>query len=307
MAPNTDEFPEVLPKRVRLINFFAKKRIIQRMFLISMVGWISIFIYNSGLLDTLIRNHQLELFLPSAVNVSKAEKNSDGPFMTALSDLKNLSDSSSDEKKSSSCLKKLLPLETWPKLPITHWPMLFSLYNLSLQGRYVTFLPPIHLSIVIGSERAKALRHPKEAAEAKNTENTEKSEEVELDKEDEEYFKQGPELSPFVPTSPSELFLAFALCFPSLLFILYLIMVLYRCICSRNYAEWRSSWNNPEIKAMDSYTQIVRESVPIELDGHKHEVECLGNDGNIVISLCLGGALNVWDSYTGEQISEASR
>ena len=95
--------------------------------------------------------------------------------------------------------------------------------------------------------------------------------------------------------------------FPSFLFILYLIMVLYRCICSRNYAEWRSSWNNPEIKAMHSYTQIVRESVPIELDGHKHEVECLGNDGNIVISLCLGGALNVWDSYTGEQISEASR
>ena len=63
MAPDCNSFPEVLPKRVRLINFIAKNRIIQRMFLLAMVGWISIFIYNSKTLDTLV-HHQLELFLP---------------------------------------------------------------------------------------------------------------------------------------------------------------------------------------------------------------------------------------------------
>ena len=73
-------------------------------------------------------------------------------------------------------------------------------------------------------------------------------------------------------------------------------------------SEWRSSWGNPDFKTLnDAYTQIVRESVPIELDGHKHQVECLSCDGNIIVSLCLGGSLNVWDSYTGEQISETSR
>ena len=30
-------------------------------------------------------------------------------------------------------------------------------------------------------------------------------------------------------------------------------------------------------------------------------------DGHIIVSLCLGGSLNVWDSYTREQISETSR
>ena len=38
----------------------------------------------------------------------------------------------------------------------------------------------------------------------------------------------GPELSPFVPTSPAELFLAFLFAFPSLLFLLYLLLVFYR-------------------------------------------------------------------------------
>ena len=84
-------------------------------------------------------------------------------------------------------------------------------------------------------------------------------------------------------------------------------MVLYRCVCSRNYAEWRSSWNSSPDFKFNETTQIVRETVPIELDGHKHEIESLANDGNIVVSLCLGGDLCVWDSYTGEQICQTER
>ena len=48
----------------------------------------------------------------------------------------------------------------------------------------------------------------------------------------------GPELSPFVPTSPGELVLAFALAVPSILFMIYLSIVCYRFICSKNYARW---------------------------------------------------------------------
>merc|ERR1719510_2265019 len=54
---------------------------------------------------------------------------------------------------------------------------------------------------------------------------------------------ESPELSPFVPTSPGELFLALVLATPSLLFIAYLCVTLYRCICPKNYAEWRTSWH----------------------------------------------------------------
>ena len=39
---------------------------------------------------------------------------------------------------------KLLPptrpaLETWSRLPTTHWPMLFSIYNVTLQGLFSQF------------------------------------------------------------------------------------------------------------------------------------------------------------------------
>ena len=85
---------------------------------------------------------------------------------------------------------------------------------------------------------------------------------------------------------------------------------LYRCVCSRNYAEWRTSWNygpDQKISSNDFYTQIVQESVPIELKGHKHEVEALVSDGNLVVSLCLGGSLSTWDSYTGEIVTQIDR
>lgn len=35
----------------------------------------------------------------------------------------------------------------------------------------------------------------------------------------------------------------------------YMTMVLYRCICSRNYAEWRSSWASSAIQ-QEGDTQV---------------------------------------------------
>ena len=74
IAPDCNSYTEVLPKRVRLINFIAKNRIIQRMFLLAMVGWISIFIYNSKTLDTLV-HQRLELFLPTNSNQTNLSSN----------------------------------------------------------------------------------------------------------------------------------------------------------------------------------------------------------------------------------------
>ena len=97
---------------------------------------------------------------------------------------------------------------------------------------FKTFHTVILLIFFIGPESAKLLRHPKEMADASDSTKTDQQfNENEFDNEillEEEFFTLGSELSPFVPTSPSELFLAFVLCFPSLLFILYLVVVLYR-------------------------------------------------------------------------------
>lgn len=55
--------------------------------------------------------------------------------------------------------------------------------------------------------------------------------------------------------------------------------------------------------------QVVQESVPIPLDGHAHEIEGLVADGvgNLVVSLCLEGFINTWDSYTGENLATIDR
>lgn len=49
---------------------------------------------------------------------------------------------------------------------------------------------------------------------------------------------------PFIPTSPSELILTAVLCLISILVLVYTLIMLYRCVCSRNYAEWRAGWSH---------------------------------------------------------------
>lgn len=49
---------------------------------------------------------------------------------------------------------------------------------------------------------------------------------------------------PFIPTSPSELILIAVLCLVSIFVLVYTLVMLYRCVCSRNYAEWRAGWSH---------------------------------------------------------------
>lgn len=111
---------------------------------------------------------------------------------------------------------------------------------------------------------------------------------------------------PYIPSSPMEIFLAALLCLISIIVVAYTMVVLYRCICSRNYAEWRASWFQQE-KIHDPSTQLVLEAVPLVLDGHYQEVECIATDGNTVASSCLAGHVKVWDSISGEQLAHIDR
>lgn len=112
--------------------------------------------------------------------------------------------------------------------------------------------------------------------------------------------------APFVPSSPMEIFLAALLCLVSVIVVAYTMVVLYRCICSRNYAEWRASWHQQE-KSSDSATQLVMEAVPLVLEGHTQEVECIATDGNTIASACLAGHIRVWDSISGEELTHIDR
>jgi hypothetical protein len=62
---------------------------------------------------------------------------------------------------------------------------------------------------------------------------------------------------PFVPSSPMELFLTAVLCLISIVVLAYTMVMLYQCVCSRNYAEWRASWaGDDESVTSDGTTQV---------------------------------------------------
>lgn len=56
IAPNTQNTQNLVktPKRLRLVHFWARTRIFQRAFMVWMVVWISMIIYNSGVIEHLI-------------------------------------------------------------------------------------------------------------------------------------------------------------------------------------------------------------------------------------------------------------
>jgi len=79
-------------------------------------------------------------------------------------------------------------------------------------------------------------------------------------------------------------------------------------VCTRNYAEWRTSWANGEAAAgVDSSTQVVLESMPLVLEGHPQQVECLTTDGAVVASTCLSGEVRSWNVFSGECMAVINR
>ena len=65
--------------------------------------------------------------------------------------------------------------------------------------------------------------------------------------------------------------------------------------------------STPIFGSSEYYTQVVFEAVPLVLDGHSQDVECVANDGNIISSVCLGGVLKVWNATSGDNIVTIDR
>merc|ERR1719187_1531149 len=218
-----------------------------RFFIISMIGWISMFIYQTGLVENLFKKAGLlpvsdtvDIDIPNLANTSGLPVDQfHGAFMNALNkkNAENLSNiisiqSSEGSRKTESLLRlKHKQTDYWKQLPYSHWPMLFGLYNMSLHGKHLTLLPPICLSMVISPEAVVKLRGHQEEA---NLEDLELGDDEDLEDVPDMIDDGGPELSPFVPTSPGEILLGVALIVPSLIFVIYVAITCYKLVCNRN-------------------------------------------------------------------------
>lgn len=157
-----------IPKRVRLVNVWARTRFFQRSFMILMIAWISIILYHSD-----IMNHYLLKVLNEHSDKKLDEVNNSSlkwsPLINIANSIpvnyvtyrpieveyqRNLSQEIEKLKYSDSTL--------WNRLPARLWPAIFRKYNMSLRGQVIVILPNIKLSHVVPPEQVTLLRNPNE-------------------------------------------------------------------------------------------------------------------------------------------------
>ena len=81
------------------------------------------------------------------------------------------------------------------------------------------------------------------------------------------------------PRSQTELAGTVILGVLSMILFVYGMVFLYKCMCPRNYAKWRSNWGKGHGKRKKSpYYKQIRESMPLVLEGHLQvrSRKCLG-------------------------------
>lgn len=335
MASLEDPRRRPISKRLRFLYLWAATRIVQRALMMVMIFWISGIIYNTETVQ--------EFFdLRKSVSIEKPyiQERSNIHFPLAWEEgrraviIENkarytVKQEYQYNKKANQSQENDLPYYVqllnaekwphWPRLSWYNWQFLLGMYNMSVAGSYVSVLQPIHLAHSVTPEEAMSLReslndvdksfpsHWKSFAAALDPFDfvdthivapLESRKDINVDKSSE----------PFIPTSPSELILIAVLCLISILVLVYTLIMLYRCVCSRNYAEWRAGWSHDVSYIQhDSGIQVILEAVPIEFKGHTQSVECIATYGNIIVSTCLAGWINVWNALTGELISTIDR
>lgn len=228
-----------------------------------------------------------------------------------------------------------------------HWSAILRQYNVSLSGRYVAVLPPIKLAHVVPAAEAIKMRNPDERQQQHFQWKAlavalDPIDFADLDAGDGDgglaalaavggaagvsligggaqkmaghghlTHQRPPPLlhgsTPLIPKSPMEILMVAILCAISVSVLTYTMVVFYRCICTRNYAEWRSSWTDTDRIPPRRQQQRILEGVPILVRGHTHRIECLVTDGQVVASSCLDGQVKMWDTNNGELIASIDR
>ncbi|KAL7027293.1 hypothetical protein ACKWTF_005397 [Chironomus riparius] len=323
---NAKSTEKKIPKRLRIVNFWARTRFFQRGFMIWMVLWISNIIYTSGIIENIFMIDMNNIITSDSSTITPSERTSES-INNYESMVKNLSNimmdyytknvqwnKRMDENTEHNVTDKIQKLkhphyEMSNKLSSFHWASILKQYNITMSGHYVTILPAIKISHVVPMEVALKVRNPNETPPSSSKWNALTSALDPLDLNDADAEDDLPfdlDDHPLFPKTPMEIMLTAILCLVSVFVITYTMIVMYRCICSRNYAEWRSShWDDTEI--IETKTEQVLEGFPIRVKGHKHNIECVVSDGNLIASSCLQNIIKIWSSTNGELVAEINR
>uniref|UniRef100_A0A8C3TSQ1 SREBF chaperone n=1 Tax=Catharus ustulatus TaxID=91951 RepID=A0A8C3TSQ1_CATUS len=190
-----------LPKRLRVIYFFARTRLAQRLIMAGTVIWIGILVYTDPA--------GLRTYLTSQVTEQSPLGDAGLPPMPVPGGVLPAGDPKLDLSVFPSEPIQLLENQTqqreqkpglepnqhswaqgaegrgngqvelgteaevtwgaedeeiWRKLSFRHWPALFSYYNITLAKRYISILPAIPVTLYLNPQEALEVRHPQEAS-----------------------------------------------------------------------------------------------------------------------------------------------
>jgi hypothetical protein len=212
-------------------------------------------------------------------------------------------DDDDESQKTITSIRRLkvvdLAEHTWQSLNYFHWLNLFSNYNVSLYNRYVAILPQINLD--------KEIKHA-DIVKYRNVKETQKySSVITNDDDDDESFNvnnnnkyhqhnKTQSISTTVEYSLilsykralNELFGIVVFGIPTILIVVYLTILFYKCLCSKNYEQWRRSWSTSNIKeqykiihsndySSDEFVSDAAEEEYIDIDriinGQKDQIE----------------------------------
>ncbi|XP_054168861.1 sterol regulatory element-binding protein cleavage-activating protein-like [Oppia nitens] len=310
-----------MPKRLRVVYFVARTRLVQRALMVVLIGWISFLVYNFGILDHLgneLQNANRNSLFRSFVSENNKVfiKNKQNSEKSAKSDDENDKVMLNKNNSFENILEMNRLVHHNPdfgaeRLSSQHWSALFNYYNLSVSGNYITILPPILLSVPTPPESAIQMRHPAESDPQIFRQFLSPSG-LHLPDPDDNFSGLNSDTIPHIPMqwSKMEIMITLGLSIPSIIFIIYVFVLMYRCMCSRNYAEWRDSWsqtlrfskNNNNKKRNFGYDIIDFETNPIKLQDHDQELNLLASNSDtpFVMSICISGDIKVWDVLSGE-------
>ena len=155
---------------------------------------------------------------------------------------------------------KIDPTEhNWQTLNYFHWLTLFANYNVSLYNRYVAILPQINLHRIVTEDEILKYRNLNEI-QRYSTEITNETE-LKFNFDSNKYHHVSSnmslinqingESSQYILNYKTALFELFGIVvfgIPTILLVVYLTILFYKCLCSKNYEQWRKSWSTSSIK-----------------------------------------------------------
>uniref|UniRef100_A0A8C4J620 Sterol regulatory element-binding protein cleavage-activating protein n=2 Tax=Dromaius novaehollandiae TaxID=8790 RepID=A0A8C4J620_DRONO len=289
-----------LPKRLRVIYFFARTRLAQRLIMAGTVIWIGILVYTDPA--------GLRTYLTSQLSENQTQQREQKPGLESLSRLETNQHTWAQGPEGKGNGQPELGAEAevtwgaedeeiWRKLSFRHWPSLFSYYNITLAKRYISILPAIPVTLYLNPQEALEMRHPQEANRYHPFLSASQGK---LDAEAQP-DRASPKLQGHRDVT---LYKVAALGLASGIILVLLLFCLYRVFCPKNYGQnglSHSRRKRGDLPCDDyGYSPPETEIVPLVLRGHLMDIECLASDGMLLVSCCLVGQIRVWDAQTGD-------